>query len=388
MQLAENAGMQNTKRFTFGMRSLHTACASLYAAAIVPLLSCLVAASPAQAQALSVQVPHGLDGSAAMRENMAYGVDLWLMAHDNARRVLLLDRCTALDRKFPQQAAPAMVAASTEVLRWMTGEAYSDLPPEPYSVAVREMLPVLAKHAFSEKELASWDTLRNSPQGRRGRAIREVQLALTKAAGSLVDVSSGRYWNWPLARAARLADAHGLREQVDAAFEALEPGAAAWLRGVSVVPGETPADEKFTGRIAASGTLLAQHFIDGLAPLDKEAYERIEQVKLLYRWIDITQALNRFAARPNLPFLRGEPIPETVAGFCDSVGLPSCQPGGELHTAITGYQVATGNAARSDVPMNTTRRIVHGLPASGCGPMSGPAYGARGRHSASSVSAP
>jgi hypothetical protein len=154
-----------------------------------------------------------------------------------------------------------MVTASNEVFGWMTGEAHSDLPPEPYSAATRDVLPVIARHAFRQDELASWEMLRKSPQGQRGLALHELEVALVKVTNQLVDVNSERYWAWPLARLARLADALGLRRELDATFEMLEPGAGGRLRAISLVPGVTPADERFLGLVSRSGELLSERFM-------------------------------------------------------------------------------------------------------------------------------
>jgi hypothetical protein len=339
---------------------------ALRAVSMAQLVACAVLPSVASAQALPVQVPYGLNGTAAWRENIALGIDIWSIAHENARRTLLLGRCTALDRSFPARPAPAMVAASTGVFRWMIGEAYADLPPEPFSSALRDVLPTLAKHAFSAEELASWEAIRNSPQGQRGLAAHEVEAALMKVSDQLVDVSSGRYWSWPLARLVRLVDAHGFRKEVDATFEMMEPGTAARLREISLVPGETSADEGFLELVSKSGESLAEKFIKQLSASDKSAYERIERIGLLERWQHLAQALQQFAVGPEIGILRGQSTPATVPAFCDSVGLSSCQPGGEISTAITKYRAAFDTATRSDVPAKAARQIVRGLPSSGC----------------------
>jgi hypothetical protein len=330
------------------------------------VLACAVPA--ARAQALAVQVPYGLAGSDAWRENIALGIDIWVIAHENARRALLLDRCTALDQSFPERPAPAMVAASTEVFRWITGEAHRELPPEPFSAATRDVLPVLARQAFSPEELASWASLRNSPEGRRGLALHEVEVAIVKSADQLVNVSSGRSWSWPLARLTRLADTLGLRPELDAAFEtAIGTGAAARLRGISLVPGESPADTGFEDQVLRSGDSLGEAFIEGLTPSDHAAYERVGRSEVLRSWTAITQALPRFAMGPTAAaMLRESRPPATVAEFCDSVGLSSCQPSGELHSAISRYTTAFNEAARSGATVNSARRIVRALPSSGC----------------------
>lgn len=319
-----------------------------------------------RAQALSVQVPHGLAGSAAWLENIALGIDVWLVAHENARRTLLLGRCTAFDPRFPERPAPAMVTASTEVFRWMTGEGHTDLPPEPYSVALRNVLPVLATHVFNADELASWDAVRGSAQIRRGLALHEVEVALVKASDAIVDINSGRYWGWPLARVGRLADAQGLRAEVDATLETLVPGAAARLRNISLVPAETPADEPLLRAVSQAGETLAPRFFEQLTPADHEAYERVARIEVVRRWLTLTQALPRFALSHVSDMVRDNPMPNAAADFCSRMDLPACRPGEAVEAAITAYLLAFGSALRSDTTVDAARLIVRKLPSSGC----------------------
>jgi hypothetical protein len=337
------------------------------------LLACAWAPGSAHAQAQLVQVPFGLAGSPAWRENIALGVKLWVLAHENARRTLLLGRCTSLERGFPRQASPAMVAASTEVFRWMTGEAYAALPPEPHSAALRDVLPILAQHAFTDKEIAPWEALRNSPQGRRGVAAHEIEAAFLEVSDQLTEVTSGQPWGWPLARLVRLADAHGFNAELNGTFnQTLGAGAATKLRSISPVPGETPADEQFLEQVAMSGEQLAEAFVKRLRNPDRNAYKRVQQIGILERWTDLTQALQHFTQEPAVKILRGQPdlsaetAPVTVAAFCDRFGLSSCQPGGELEIALTKYVAAKGEALRSDVTMTVARQVVRGLASSGC----------------------
>lgn len=341
---------------------------SLGACLLAALMASALLPGEARAQAAAIQIPFGLGPSKPWRENIGLGIDLWLVAHENARRAMLLQRCTALDRTFPDRPAPAMVAASDEVLRWMAGEAHADLPPEPVSAATRGTLPVLANHAFSAGELQDWEALRNSPQGRRGLAAHEVDAALLKATDSLVDVSSGHYWSWPLARLARLADAQGMRAELDAAFDkVLGAGSAARLRDISLVPGDSRADTPWLERVDKSGEALADAFLAELAPADLDAYERIAESPVLRRWMAISQALPAFGMGPEVAVLQGRPqVPATVAEFCSKQGLLSCEAGGELHTALTRYRSEFADAVRSDTLMNSARKIVRALPASGC----------------------
>lgn len=346
--------------------------ATLRSAFFLPWLACVMAVAPLATQAQPVQAPHGLAGSDAWRENIMLGVDLWLVAHENARRALLLGRCTGLDRNFPRQPSPAMVAASNEVFQWMTGQAHADLPPEPYWAALRDVLPVVAKHGFSARELAAWDAWRDSPQGRRGIGASEIEEALYQVGDQLTEVSSGQPWGWPLARVARLADAHGFSAELDAAFEkTLGRGAAARLRRISMVPGETPADERLLDPVIQSGEHLAEAFVKRLSRPDRQARQTLERMGVLARWREIADALQQLTRDPALA-LRDQVFPPktaapgTVQAFCDRFGLPSCQPGGELDTAITRYRTAIAGAAHGDATSSAARQIVRAMPALGC----------------------
>jgi hypothetical protein len=340
---------------------------AILALLLAPLLACALASATAHAQARTVELPYGLGGSAAWRENILYGVNLWVIADENARRALLLGRCTALDRAFPAHPAPAMVAASNEVLLWWIGRAHTELPPEPIATATREVFPVVVRHAFNAQELAAWEALRTSEKGRRGLAIHEVEMAMPKVADQLVDINTGRYWDWPLARLTRLADAHKLRAEMDAAFDkVLGSGSSAQLRNISLVPGETRADENFLKQVSDSGEALADAFILRLPAADKEAYERLGDSAVLQRWGDIAQSLPRFATGPAGRLRKDEPsVPSTIPELCKSLGLKACEPGGELHNSLTRYRAAFDNAPLG-ATFDLVKRVVRGLPASGC----------------------
>jgi hypothetical protein len=338
-------------------------------AALPALLLACAAAWPlaARGQAASVQVPYGLGGSPPWHEHIGLGVEIWTIAHENARRALLIQRCSALERQFPARPAPLMVAASDAVYRWMTGAAYFDLPAEPYSAALREVLPVVARHAFTTAELASWDVLRETPNMRRGRALAEVEAGLVKVADRLVDVNTGRLWAWPLARLIRLADAQGLGGEIDAALNTLEPSAATRIRAISLVPGETQPDEGFLNLISRSGDRLAQTFVERLSPADRERHARASSHEVLHRWNAVNEALIRFGMGPQVvAMMRGQPPPATPEAFCDNVNLPVCQPGSELHQALTTYRKAFNEAVDSLSPHSIAKQIVRELPSSGC----------------------
>jgi hypothetical protein len=260
-----------------------------------------------------------------------------------------------------------MVAASNAVFQWMTGEAHLELPAEPYSTALREVLPVVARHAFTDGELASWNAQRDTPDFRRGLGIVEVEAALEKVADRLVDVSTGRVWAWPLARLIRLADAHGLGAEVDVVLNTLGPGAATRVRSASLVPGETPPDENFLELVGRSGERLAKVFVERLSPADQRRYALASGHEVLVRWNAVNGALVRFGLGPQvMAIARGEPTPATPEAFCESVKLPSCQPGGELHGALARYRKAFDEAVQSLSPHTIARQIVRGLPGSGC----------------------
>lgn len=333
----------------------------------------MMAPAAARAQAVITPAPHGLSGSDAWWEHITQGVDFWLMAHEHATRALLLGRCSGLDRNFPAQPSPVMVTASNEVLRWMNGETHADLPPEPLWAALRDARPILARHTFSTEDLAAWDRFRQSPQGRRGVAAREIGEALFKVSDRLVDARSGQYWGWPLARLVRLADAHGFGAELDAAFnKTIRRDTAATLRKISLVPGETPADERLLAQVSGSAERLAQSFLAQLAPGDWQAYQRLEQLGTLKRWGETVQALQQLVEDPTTRVMRelvvppAAPAPTTTAAFCDRFTQLPCQPGEELDNAVNNYRAAFADSASARATMNAARQIVRGLPSSGC----------------------
>lgn len=348
--------------------------ASLCGIVLAPWLAFMaMVPSAARAQAVITPAPHGLSGSDAWWEHIAQGVDFWLMAHERASRALLLGRCSGLDRTFPKRPSPAMVAASSEVLRWMNGEAHTEWPHAPLWAALRDTRPILVRHTFSAEELASWDSLRQSPEGRRGLAVREVRLALVKVSDKLVDERSGQYWGWPLARLVRLADAHGLGTELDATFnKAIRRDAAALLRRISLVPGETPADERLLAEASQSGERLAEAFMQQLNAADRQAYQRLEPFGVLQRWHDTIQALHQLVQDPAVRILREQAAPppakapEMVTAFCDRSDLSPCQPGGEVHKAVNTYRTAIADPGNEWATSTAARQIVRGLPSSGC----------------------
>lgn len=346
----------------------------LFRIMLAPLLAfSAMVPGAARAQAVITPGPHGLSGSDAWWENIAQGVDFWLMAHERASRALLLGRCSGLDRTFPKRPSPAMVVASNEVLRWMNGEAHTEWPPEPLWAALRDTRPILVRHTFSAEELAAWDTLRQSPEGRRGMAVREIRLALFKVSDKLVDERSGQYWGWPLARLVRLADAHGLGTELDATFnKTLRRDAAAMFRRISLVPGETPADERLLAEVSQSAERLAETFVQQLNPADRQAHQRLEQFGVLQRWHDAIQALHQLVQDPAIHILREQAAPPpskapaAVTAFCDRSDLSPCQPGGEVHKAVSTYRTAIADSANEWAASTAARQIVRGLPSSGC----------------------
>lgn len=347
---------------------------SLCRIVLAPWLAFTVALpGAASAQVTTVQAPHGLSGSAAWREHIKLGVYFQLKAIEHTQRAFLLGRCSAWKDKFPKQPSPATVTAANEFLRWMTGEAHTDLPQEPYWGALRDTRSILARHMFSTEEIAAWDAFRESPAGRRAGAIHEIILALTKVSGKLTDDRSGQYWGWPLARLVRLADAHGFGVELDAAFnKAIGRGTAAKLRSISLVPGETPADERMLAKVSQSASRLMESFIEQVTFADGEAYLRFVKFGLHERWEDATEALTQLTAAPTIP-VPGQKLgsaaakaPKTVAEFCSRFARLPCQPGGDLDTAVGHLRTALTESAGDWATSSAARQIVRGLPSSGC----------------------
>jgi hypothetical protein len=337
------------------------------------LASMSTAPGAARAQATTVQAPHGLSGSAAWREHIRLGVDFQLSAIEHTQRAFLVGRCSAWKDKFPSQPSPATVTAASEFVRWMTGEAYTELPQEPQWAALRETLPILAKHTFSAEEIAAWNTFRESPEGRRAGAIHEIILALAKVSGRLTDDRSGEYWGWPLARLLRLADAHGFGAELDAAFnQAIGRGTAARLRSISLVPGETPADERMLAKVSRSAIRLVESFVGQVTLADGQAYQRFEKLGLHKRWSDATDAFGQLAAGPTIPVAgqKRSPAaarpPTTTPEFCRRFARSPCPPGGELDVAVGHLRTALAESANHWETSNAAMQIVRRLPSSGC----------------------
>lgn len=347
---------------------------SLCRIVLAPWLAFTVALpGAASAQVTTVQAPHGLSGSAAWREHIRLGVDLQLEAIERADRALLLARCSAWNARFPKQQSPATLTAINEFFRWMTGEAYTDLPQEPYWAAMRDVLPILARHMFSAEELATWDTFRESPEGRRAEAMQEITWALAKVSRKLKDDRYGQYWGWPLARLVRLADAHGFGAELDAAFDkTIGDGTAAKLRSISLVPGETPADERMLAQVPQSAKRLIETFIEQLPLADLKAHQRFVKLGMHDRWGDATHALHQLAARPTAPVpglkiaAAAAKAPKTLAQFCKRFARSPCPSGGELDTAVSNYRTALVDSAHEWATLNASLQIVRGLPSSGC----------------------
>ena len=323
---------------------------------------------------------HGLNEEAAYRTYITEGLVLRTKAFEEARRAMLFHHCSGLDKEFPGHPSPSMVAAADAVQKWMRGDPVEGGPENKVKSVVSRSNSLLFKATeFPPGELAEWDRFRESAQGKRALNIHALLDAMEETAYSLIDLSTARTWDWPLANLREMADATGVRKELDHALDQVAPGSAATLAQASVVPGENLPDSAEASRLRDAfenhSDSLEKAVLAQLTDADRQALQALERQPAPRRWEEVVLAWQKFALPEaidpivtTLNIMSGKatfpPRLEPVAEFCSQLKLQGCAPNSPLAQEL--------EQARSDareVPSNypsVLYEIVKRVPEAGC----------------------
>lgn len=342
--------------------------------------SLLLLAGTASSKATDSEDLHGLYESAAYRTYITDGVVLRTQAFEEARMALLLNRCSGLDKEFPNHPSPPIMAVTDVAQKWL-----SDNPVvNKQKSAVRRGAHLLIEAAFTPDELANWDRFRQSKQGKRAININALLSAIDQTPYSLTDSSTGVDWDWPFANLRKMADATALRQYLDKALDQVSPGSAAILAKVSAVPGEN-LDRSSSSQIRydafgysspSSTEPLKKAFLAQLNTADRQAMQALEQQPVARQWNGIWTAWRKFIGLPTEEESMAaigkpdEPVQqETVTQFCSKLKLRGCEPNSPLAQGLdkarSDFQASLEDSIKVLRPREIYVRVKH-MPEAGC----------------------
>jgi len=282
--------------------------------------------------------------------------------------MMLIGKCDALDRKFPARPAPRMVSVFDEATRWLIGEEVPGVPRNELARAGREVTAQVIRRAYTPRQLEEWNSFRESTQGRRGLAVADVRSALLEQGAWLVDVNTGGYWSWPLARVRLLADELQLRPALDLAFNEGYPNGAKELGSISKVPGETSADAQFMESVAeaAGSRALVQAFMKRIPSTDAEAFAALQKNEVYRRWPALSKQLREYQL--------GKPVPSGFPGlvnkvsfteFCKEASIQTCDTADTFAINLEQYKARLSDA-QSGFFDRTIQQLVKQSSEAGC----------------------
>lgn len=328
----------------------------------------LLAAAPlAAAQDFQDAQALQFTGNAEFRAQFVDGVKSWTYALENARRAMLVQRCTALEPRFPQVASPRMVAAANAANVWLTGSPVPGVTPFEQRLATREASAMLVRATFADADLRAWDGFRNSAAGRRALAVSAMAQSLDAVGEYLTELGSGTSWDWPLARLRKLSDGLGLRSAFDAAMNEAEAGAAQRVARMDDVPGPT-ANASLIERIAQASEAgdLSRAFLESIAASDRAAFEQLQGNPQYVRWNKVFEPFGEFLSGGLPEPVRGRQAPMTAADFCARAELSGCEAGSPLRTRLEQVRIRWAASIMSDQVVTTIQQIVRRTPEAGC----------------------
>lgn len=336
------------------------------------LLACLFALSTGHAMASTSgeggrsSLLFGLDGTPAYRAHIGSAVKSWLAASEVARRTMLIHKCTALDREFPGRPAPRMVRVIDDANRWLLGEDVGSVPSNPLAAEGRAITSQVVGRAYTAQQLANWNAFRESEQGRRALAVSDVRLALLESSRWLVDVNTGRSSSWPLARVRALSDELALRPAVDAAFNDVTPGGARVLAAISMVPGETDAEDNFISAASDSGA-LARAFLKRISNEDAKAFAALQSNEVYRRWPRLSQQLLQYqAGKPSPSGLPGMVAKVSIEEFCADASIQDCAATESFAQDLEAYRTRLTEAFQGGFVDRSIQQLVRQSPEAGC----------------------
>jgi len=331
----------------------------------------LLLAGTVRAEEIRSEDLRDLDGGALARRYIVNGLNLRMQAFEQARRTLLIKRCTALDRQFPKRPSPRTMAVVNAVQKWMIDGSFTSKP----KIAGYRGMRLLQDAAFTSGELAQWDRFRKSAQGQRALNIDAVVRAVDVTAESLVDIRTGVPWDWPLANLREMADAADMRPYLDKALDQASAGSAAALAKVSAVPGENRDDaagQQLREIFLKHSENLQEALLAQLTQADKQALDALDRQPVSLRWEEIASAWKEFVSPETNPDYKitGAPAKlETVAAFCGKLKLPACKPDSPLAQGLENARRNfrdTFSGSEFDAYSQALYEVIKRVPEAGC----------------------
>jgi hypothetical protein len=324
----------------------------------------------ADTQADAFQSLIDIKGAKEYRNLIADEVRDWIPAAESARRLLLVKKCSALNREFPRVPATNMVAVFNAAQQWWSGGLVNGLPENEVRKIATGMQEMLVRHSIKAEQIATWNKYLQSPIGKRGLAVSSMQLTLSQLEEWLVDVNTGQYWHWPLAKLRQLSDQVELRNALDAAIEDTVPGSSRYFASLSSIPGDQPIDEVFMNSIeqVLRGGNLENAFFNRLSKSDVEAYSQFQKNEVNVQLLMITNSLMEFlwerakyAAVPT-----GRPGIISVDELCSKVAAQQCNAESDLGKVLVKHKAQLNELLNSGYLDRSIAHIIKQIPEAGC----------------------
>jgi hypothetical protein len=278
--------------------------------------------------------------------------------HEHVRRAMLLERCAALDRRFPKAASAAFVSVLTKSENWALRKDHS-LSKARFGLE-DEMLSLQAamvRNGLSDTDFAAWMAFKTSDTGRRAIGIEAMLSGIDAAGARLVDVMTGTPWDWPLERLRRLADATGHRAPFDATLEHFQRGSAAEVARLIGDPTQM-MDEAVSSALARAfekGS-FAREFLSRLPPADLKAYRQSQAEPVSTKLAKAQEAIAGILQRDGAG----------LSSFCKRSGLLHCEPGSPVAAKAQALRTRFEEADQDDFGLKPLRELIRKLPEAAC----------------------
>jgi len=277
---------------------------------------------------------------------------------EQVRRAMLLDRCAALDRRFPKAATPAFAAVLSKSENWaLRGDHSISAARFGIQDEMQALLGAMVQHGLSDADLAAWVAFKTSDTGRRALAVESMVGGIDAVGMRSVDAVSGVAWSWPLERLRRLADATGLRGPFDATLEQVRPGSAA---KVAKLTGDTtqlldPADSDALTAAFEKGDFVRE-FLSHVPPADRKAYQQSQSEPVSARLAKAQTAIGGIL----------QPEAGGLSTFCQRSGLLHCEASTPIAAKAQALHKRFVEASQENIGLTPLRELIRKLPEAAC----------------------